>query len=497
MKKTLAELAALLTEAEIKGDENTVIEDIVNDSNEVQEGSLFVCFVGAHTDGHKYIPEAAKKGARAVMTELDIEPPEGLSVLKVPSLEKALIKIVPAFYDYPGKKMRLIGITGTNGKTTTSYLIRSILRHAGFKVGLIGTIKMMIEDESVPVKNTTPDLITLQRSLSRMKAAGMDYVVMEVSSHALAMNRIAGCEFDTAVFTNLTQDHLDYHKTLENYRAAKAKLFYLTSKKGLKSGKAAVVNTDDEAGAFMLNNDCATQLTYAINDKSAKLVARNIKVLPRGAEFELSYGEKNLSVKLKITGLFNVYNTLAAIGASLAEKVEEKYIIEALKEFEGTPGRFESVDAGQDFSVIVDYAHTPDGLNNILRTAREITEKNIITVFGCGGDRDKTKRPIMGRLAAELSDIVIETSDNPRTEDPEQILADVLVGVKEKIAGKHFELIADRREAIFRAIELAKCGDTVIIAGKGHENYQILKDKTIHFDDKETALEALGGKAHA
>ena len=492
MKKKLAELAALVDGAVISGDSDAVVEDIVNDSREAGAGAMFVCFVGAHVDGHRFIPEVAAKGVRVVMTELDIEAPAGVTVLKVPSLDAALQRIAPFFFDYPGKRMRLIGITGTNGKTTTSYLLRDILRRAGFRVGVIGTIRIMIEDEILPVKNTTPDIISLQRTLARMYAAGIDYVVMEVSSHALAMERVTGCEFDTAVFTNLTQDHLDYHKTFENYRLAKAKLFELVSERGLKAGKSVVVNIDDGSGQTMLDHAGCRKLTYAV-DRPADIQAADIRIKPQGAEFTLRGGFGEMVLQLKITGMFNVYNVMGAVGAALAEKVEPKHIVAALQDFGGVSGRFELVSAGQPFAVIVDYAHTPDGLENILKTARQITPKRIITVFGCGGDRDRTKRPIMGRMAAELSDVVIETSDNPRTEDPERILQDVLAGVKEKIGEKPFELIADRREAIFRAISLAGEGDTVVIAGKGHENYQILKDRTIHFDDKEVALEALGG----
>ena len=493
MGKTIAEIAALIEGAVIKGDKDIVVTDITQDSREAGAGALFVCVAGLHVDGHKFIPDVLEKGAVALLTERDIEPQGDETVLIVPSLEAALQKIVPFFFDYPAEKMRLIGITGTNGKTTTSYLIRSILREAGKKVGVIGTIKIMIEEESLPVKNTTPDIIALQRTLSRMQQEGMDYVVMEVSSHALAMDRVTGCEFDTAVFTNLTQDHLDYHKTMDNYMAAKAKLFAMVSREGKKTGKTAVVNIDDAAGAAMLKAATCKKITYGVKE-AAELKGSNIEVLPRGTHFNIESNYGKIDLQLKITGMFNVYNVLGAVGAVLAEGIEPKIIKKALENFAGVSGRFELVDKGQDFAVIVDYAHTPDGLENILKTARQITKGRIITVFGCGGDRDRTKRPIMGRLAAELSDVVIATSDNPRSEDPKAILEDVMAGVREKIGAKEYEAIIDRREAIFRAIEIAKADDTVIIAGKGHENYQILKDKTIHFDDKEVAGEALGGK---
>ena len=388
----------------------------------------------------------------------------------------------------------VIGITGTNGKTTTSYITRAILRKAGYKVGLIGTIQIMIENEVLPIHNTTPDVVELQHTLAMMRDKGMDYVVMEVSSHALDQNRVAGIEFDTAVFTNLTQDHLDYHKTLENYMLAKAKLFDHVSEQGCKQGKTAVVNIDDAAGATMLAHAKCQHLTYAI-EKEADLRATDILVHANGAEFVLhheSFGE--MALKLHITGIFNVYNVMSAVGAALAEHIDAAVIKEALEAFTAVPGRFELVKAGQDFSIIVDYAHTPDGVENVLKTARKIAKKRIIAVFGCGGDRDRTKRPIMGRLAAELADVVIATSDNPRTEDPEFILSQVEEGVDEAIGTKHHELIVDRRHAIYRAIEMAEKDDIVVILGKGHENYQILKDKTIHFDDKEEARAAVAAK---
>lgn len=494
--KTIGQLADLLTDAVVIGNRDTVITGIEHDSRKVQKGTLFVCIPGVHVDGHKFIPQAVAAGASAIVTTReDVEVPEGIAVLRVKELQPALDTIVPYFHDYPARKMRVVGITGTNGKTTTSYITRAILRKAGYKVGLIGTIQIMIEDEVLPIHNTTPDVVELQHTLAMMRDKGMDYVVMEVSSHALDQNRVAGIEFDTAVFTNLTQDHLDYHKTLENYMLAKAKLFDHVSEQGCKQGKTAVVNIDDAAGATMLAHAKCQHLTYAI-EKEADLRATDILVHANGAEFVLhheSFGE--MPLKLHITGIFNVYNVMSAVGAALAEHIDAAVIKETLEEaFTAVPGRFELVKAGQDFSIIVDYAHTPDGVENVLKTARKIAKKRIIAVFGCGGDRDRTKRPIMGRLAAELADVVIATSDNPRTEDPEFILSQVEEGVDEAIGTKHHELIVDRRHAIYRAIEMAEKDDIVVILGKGHENYQILKDKTIHFDDKEEARAAVAAK---
>ena len=490
MAKTLGQLAALAAGAEIIGNQDLEIKDIEHDSRKVTAGALFVCMEGVHVDGHKFIPQAREKGAVAIITEREMEAPEGMAVLRVPDLKQALHAIVPYFHDYPARSMRVIGITGTNGKTSISYMLRAMLRRMGCRVGLIGTIQIMIEDEVLPIHNTTPDVVDLQRTLAMMRDANMDYVVMEVSSHALDQNRVAGVEFDTAVFTNLTQDHLDYHKTLENYKKAKTILFDLVARPGVKNGKTAVVNIDDAAGQDMLSAAKCRHMTYAIHQE-AVLKAENIQVLAGGAEFDIKVGDSRLPLKLQITGIFNVYNVLAAVGAAMAEGVPAPVIKACMEEFTSVPGRFELVRGGQDFAVIVDYAHTPDGLENILHTARQIAKKRIITVFGCGGDRDNTKRPIMGRIAAELSDYVVATSDNPRSEDPQRILDMVEAGVEEKIGDKPHEAIIDRREAIFRAVELAERDDIVIIAGKGHENYQILKDETIHFDDKEVALEAI------
>ena len=494
MQKTLGELAALVKGARLIGDKDTVIRDIAHDSRKVGPGTLFVCMVGVHVDGHKFIPQAVEKGAVAILTEKEITAPAGAAVLRVENLTEALETMVPYFHDYPARRMRLIGITGTNGKTTTSYMTRAILRAAGHKVGLIGTIQIMIEDEVLPIHNTTPDVVELQHTLALMADRGMDYVVMEVSSHALDQNRVAGCEFDTAVFTNLTQDHLDYHKTLENYKLAKARLFDLLSdRSNQKQNKTAVVNIDDGAGSTMLEHAACSHITYAIH-KAADLQAQDIHVHAGGADFTIAGAFGTMPLQLKITGIFNVYNVMSAVGAALAEHIDPACIRQTLQEFRSVPGRFELVDEGQDFSVIVDYAHTPDGLENILHTARQIAKKRIITVFGCGGDRDRTKRPIMGHIAAELSDVVIATSDNPRTEDPEFILSQVEAGVRETLGSKQHEKITDRRTAIFRAVELAEPEDIVVIAGKGHEDYQILKDRTIHFDDKEVAREAIRGK---
>jgi UDP-N-acetylmuramoyl-L-alanyl-D-glutamate--2,6-diaminopimelate ligase len=489
MRKNLQDLIVLLPNAMVQGKREVMIEDLAHDSRKVIPGTLFVCLSGVKTDGHDYIMQAYHQGAVAVLVEKDVNNiPEDLTVIKVSDTRAAMMLIAPCFFGHPSCKLRMIGVTGTNGKTTSTYLIRSIFQEAGFRVGIIGTIQNSIGDKVLPTQNTTPDVIDLQRLLAQMVEHNMDYVVMEVSSHALALNRVAGCEFDVGIFTNMTRDHLDFHVTFEKYLEAKTKLFQLLgSKEQQKKGKTAIINADDKAAAFILERTVCKKIIYGIEHK-VDLQAKNTKILANGAQFEVVGPFGTMPLQLKITGLFNVYNVLSAVGAALAEGIEAHIIKTALEKFESVSGRFELVDVGQSFSVIVDYAHTPDGLENILKTAQQIAEKRIIVVFGCGGDRDKTKRPIMGQLAVQYGNIVIATSDNPRTEDPESILNEVEIGIKEALTqGKIYEKIIDRRQAIERALHLAEAGDIVIIAGKGHENYQILKDRTITFDDKEVA----------
>lgn len=494
MQKMLSEIIALLPEAQCQEVCEAAITGITQDSRQVRQGSLFICLPGSKVDGHDFAEGAVAAGAVALLAERPLEI-SGAAVIVVPDVRKAMGRIVPFFYDMPTQKLRLLGVTGTNGKTTTTYLLKAILEAAGYRVGLIGTIQSLIGDEKVPAKNTTPDVVELQELLWRMVQAGMDYVVMEVSSHALALDRVAGCEFDMAMFTNMTQDHLDFHKTFSEYAEAKARLFSLTSQTGSKLGKHAVINADDAAADVMRQAASCDILTYGIENAKADLLAKKVQVTPEGARFMLQRKGEEQPVKLLLTGRFNVYNALGAIGAALSEGVAWPVIRDALAAFAGVPGRFERVDGGKDFAVIVDYAHTPDGLENILRTAREMKPARVLTVFGCGGDRDRTKRPLMGALAARYSDVVIATSDNPRSEEPESILSEIEAGILRELRPEvQYEKIVDRRQGIGRALDLAQPGDIILVAGKGHENYQILKDKTIHFDDKEIIQEWLQQK---
>ncbi|MDU5737148.1 MAG: UDP-N-acetylmuramoyl-L-alanyl-D-glutamate--2,6-diaminopimelate ligase, partial [Veillonella sp.] len=422
-----------------------------------------------------YVNKAVEAGAVAVLVSKPVEVSGDVCVITVEDTRKAMMACVPYFFDYPANSMRMIGVTGTNGKTTTTHMIRHILKGQGYKVGVIGTVHIMIGDTSYPIHNTTPDVVDLQHILHQMVEEGVTHCVMEVSSHALALGRVSGVEYDTAVFTNLTQDHLDFHKTFENYLAAKCKLFeQVSASNQTKSGKGAIINIDDEYGHRVIEKTTAPIITYSIDGKGT-LNAHDVEMTPKSSRYTVSYDGNDYTVAMNTTGLFNVYNTLAAIGACLLEGISMEDIDKALKTFSAVPGRFELIEEGQPFAVVVDYAHTPDGLENILQTAKAIQENRIIVVFGCGGDRDATKRPIMGRIAAQYGDVVYVTSDNPRTEDPVQIVKDVELGVKEGLReGSHYEVIVDRREAIQHAIQNAKPGDIVLIAGKGHEDYQIL-----------------------
>ena len=490
--KTLKDIISTLDVQQVQGDQNVSIQDITADSRAVKPNSLFIALDGATVDGHNYIDKAVAAGAVAVIVSKPVTVPDDVCVITVSDTRQAMMVCVPYFFDYPANRMRMVGVTGTNGKTTTTHMIRHILKAQGHKVGVIGTVHIMIGDTSYPIHNTTPDVVDLQHILHQMVQENVEYCVMEVSSHALALGRVSGVEFDTAVFTNLTQDHLDFHKTFENYLAAKCKLFeQVSASDQVKDNKGAVINIDDSYGHRVMEKTTAPTITYSTLGKGT-LNASDVHMSTKNSQYTVNYKGESYPVSMNTTGLFNVYNTLAAIGACLQEGISMEAIDTALKTFSSVPGRFELIEEGQDFAVVVDYAHTPDGLQNILETAKAIKENRIIIVFGCGGDRDATKRPIMGRIAAEYGDKIYVTSDNPRTEDPVQIVKDVEVGVKEALRnGTSYEVIVDRREAINHAIHDAKAGDIVIIAGKGHENYQILKNETIHFDDREEARKAL------
>ncbi len=488
----------------LKGDPNFLVENLVVDSRIIEEGDSGVAFLalkGANNDGHSYIPRLLEMGVKAFIVSDDVDVPDDVTLVKVEDTRKALSDIASVFYNNPSEKMKVVGVTGTKGKTTITNLITEILERTGNPTGLIGTISYKLPDKIITSKNTTPESIDLQSLLYQMESGGQKHVVMEVSSHAIALGRIANVDFDVAVLTNLTRDHLDFHKTFENYVQTKAKLFEMLGSYGEHEGKiwpkVAVVNVDDEHSDTILKAaERSGSLIYTYScreDKGADFTATDIHIDKLGIKYTLntSMGNGPFHVESCLVGKFNVYNTLAALIAVFALKVDFEDSITALKLFNGVPGRFQSVDAGQPFRVIVDYAHSPDSLENVLRTVKELVgEGRIITVFGCGGDRDRGKRAVMGRISSEISDYTIITSDNPRTEDPEFITGEIAEGIDNRAADR-YEIVQDRREAIERAIEMAEDHDIVVIAGKGHETYQIFRDRTIHFDDVEEAVNAI------
>ena len=467
----------------LSGPESVTIHQIQYDSRKVTKGDVFVCVVGFQTDGHRYIEKAIAQGAAAIILQkAPASFQDGISYYQMEDTRKGLALLSANFYGHPSAKMRLVGVTGTNGKTTTTYLIRSVLQRVGKKVGLIGTIENRIGEKRLPTERTTPESMELQKLFDDMYQENVTDCVMEVSSHSLDLHRVDDCDFDIGVFTNLTQDHLDYHKTMENYKKAKGKLFEMA--------KAVVINLDDPAGQDMLEKAKGKpQLTYGI-DRPADLRAEHTQVSSTGVKFTLKYDGKSYEASLQTPGKFSIYNALGAIGACLLMDIPMEEILLGLAENTGVPGRFQTVQSASGVTAIIDYAHTPDGLENILNTAREFAKGKIITVFGCGGDRDRSKRPVMGKIAGTLSDYCVITSDNPRTEDPEKIIDDIEPAVLQSGCSYHRQ--SDRKQAIFEAIGRARQNDLVVVAGKGHENYQIFRDQTIHFDEMEVVKEAFG-----
>ncbi|WP_243138038.1 UDP-N-acetylmuramoyl-L-alanyl-D-glutamate--2,6-diaminopimelate ligase [Heliorestis acidaminivorans] len=465
------------------------ISGLAYDSRQVKPGFLFFCIPGLKFDGHDFAAQAVAKGATVLVVErfLKLEVPQILVTSSRDSLSQGACN----FHNNPSQKMLMIGITGTNGKTTTTHLVEAVLRAKGLSVAVIGTIGNRLGERSWLATHTTPESLDLQALLAKMEHAGAHAVVMEVSSHALDQGRVDHVEFDYAIFTNLTQDHLDYHGTIENYREAKSILFKKLEQGEKKTPKRAIINNDDLHGPFFCQECSVPIITYGLHE-GAMIRGTNCLVTPKGASCDVTYPRGKVTMKLQLTGLFNLSNALSAFAIAYAEGVEEKQIIEALRAVKGVPGRFETVDQGQPFSVIVDYAHTPDGLENVLMTAKKVARKRLITVVGCGGDRDRTKRPKMGSVAAQWSDWVVITSDNPRTEKPEQIIEDILPGIH-GVTETSYEVIVDRKSAIKRALMLAEADDLILIAGKGHETYQIIGTEVFPFDDREVATEILRG----
>jgi len=487
----LNELIKNINVLQIDGDDRIEIKGIAYSSNTVKEGFLFVAVPGFNTDGHLYINQAVRAGAVAVLLmQKDTPVPRGVTRVLVDNSRIALAQVSAAYYGFPSRQMRVVGVTGTNGKTTTTTLISSIYRSAGCKTGLIGTIANYIGDKKLDVRHTTPESTDLQKLLRDMVDNNVSVAVIEVSSHGLALERVTGCEYDIGVFTNLTQDHLDFHRDMEDYFCAKMKLFKNIGRGVKKQPKYIVVNRDDPYADRIILAANVPVVTYGLSGR-ADIRARNVKNLDRGSSFEVEGDFGSISLNIKLAGRFNVYNALAAFAVGLLDGFDPRFVADTLAGIDSVPGRFELIDRGQDFTVVVDYAHTPDGLENILKSARAITKGRLIVVFGCGGDRDRTKRPVMGEIAGRYCELPIVTSDNPRTEDPLVIIEDVVAGLKKILTPDRYRVIPDRREAIREAIREAKKGDTVVLAGKGHENYQIIGRRKMHFDDHEEAEKLL------
>ncbi|MBD0315367.1 MAG: UDP-N-acetylmuramoyl-L-alanyl-D-glutamate--2,6-diaminopimelate ligase [Nitrospiraceae bacterium] len=490
-REMLTALDKQVTVSESHGNLHVDVAGITDDSRTVSAGSLFVAVQGEQSDGHRFVPAAVQAGAAAVVLE---QPSGGLAVpwVRVTDSRKALGLLGGRFYGDPSSRLRMIGVTGTNGKTTTAYVCKALLEAIGRRVGLIGTVAYQIGSETLAASHTTPGALTLQQLLAKMVERGCDVSVMEVSSHALAQDRTIGCEYDVAVFSNLTQDHLDFHRTMEEYFQAKLRLFAgLTGTH--KPQKRAILNSDDVSGLRIKAHCPAPVWTYGIKSK-ADLQAENVRLSVGGTTFRAATPAGSFAVESHLVGEHNVYNLLAAIGVALHEGATPEDVREAVSQVTNVPGRFERVMAGQPFTVVVDYAHTEDALVRVLAAAHELKAGRIITVFGCGGDRDRGKRPLMGRAAVRYSDVVILTSDNPRTEHPLAILQEVEAGVADALIDRpsvQYQKIPDRRAAIHAAVRNAQPGDMVLIAGKGHEDYQIIGSTKVHFDDREVAREAI------
>lgn len=493
MTKKLSELIKELVEIKRTGDtSDPVITGISHDTRLVHPGYLFICISGFKLDGHDFAEKAIQLGAVALVVQRPLDKLVKVPQIIVSDARKAEAILAATYYDYPSRKMKVIGITGTNGKTTTTYMIESILKSAGFHPGVIGTVTYRYVDKVIEAHNTTPSSLELNEFMAEMVASGCDHVVMEVSSHALAQGRVDTIDFDYAIFTHITRDHLDFHETMEKYLEAKCLLF---SKMGHDYDKGfpkkSIVNLDDAHFEAVAKASSVPVITYGL-DAKATVRAENVDADSHGLRFMLLAPQGKVQISLKLPGVFNVSNALAAVAVSLAMDIPLEKIKGGLESLESVPGRFQSIQRGQKFMVIVDYAHTDDALINLLKSARQISKGKIIVVFGAGGDRDRGKRPLMGEAAAKFADELIITSDNPRSEDPALIALDIEIGVKRvSQAENRYKVILDREEAIKTAIQSAKPGDTVVLAGKGHENYQVLADRTIHLDDIETASEYL------
>ncbi|MSR64646.1 MAG: UDP-N-acetylmuramoyl-L-alanyl-D-glutamate--2,6-diaminopimelate ligase [Verrucomicrobiae bacterium] len=466
------------------------VTGIAYDSRKVRPGEVFVALRGVKTDGHNFIETAIERGASAVIVERNGFPSRKAAKIKVEDSRKALALAAAEFYGHPSAKLKVIGVTGTNGKTTVTYMLKKILEENGLKTGLLGTVSYIIGERQIPATRTTPEALEIQSMMAQMNRADCKACVMEVSSHALDQHRVFGIDFDVAVFTNLTQDHLDYHQSMERYYAAKSMLFHTlgTSKKR----GCAVINLDDPYGKRLIADVAvrATKVAYGIVE-AAQLRAVDVQMSSSATEFTIEGDEKPLRVRIPLIGRHNIYNSLAALGVAEGLGIGLDRAAKALEKIDCVPGRLDKVNAKIPFHVFVDYAHTDDALKNVLTTLRELAQARLIVVFGCGGNRDTTKRSKMGAVAEQLADFIVLTSDNPRKEDPREIIRQIETGISEK---QKYEVVVDRREAIARSLAMAKPNDMVLIAGKGHETYQEFADTVTPFDDKMVVRELLETK---
>jgi UDP-N-acetylmuramoyl-L-alanyl-D-glutamate--2,6-diaminopimelate ligase len=488
----LKQLVGHLPDASVEGSLDREITGLTYDSRRVSPGSVFIAIPGQNSDGHDFISSAIERGAVAIICDRNHQVTARATKIRVADVREAMATAARAFFENPSARLKVIGVTGTNGKTTVAFMVKAILEAAGWKSGLIGTVRYEIGDRIIPAQRTTPESLEVQQLMSQMAKAGCESCVMEVSSHALDQKRVLGVEFDVAIFTNLTRDHLDYHGTMENYFAAKRKLF-TKAQAGNKAG-ASVINIDDAYGVRLAEEKgLEIRLTYGLGE-SARLRATKIELNPEGSRFVVETESRKFAVRLPLIGRHNIYNALAAVGAGLALQVDVVKIQAALNSLPAVPGRLEVVRCGQPFGVFVDYAHTDDALKNVLSTLRESASGRVLVAFGCGGSRDTGKRAKMGRVAAELADYTLITSDNPRREDPARIAAAIEEGFR-SVRTDGYAVELDRRRAIEQIMALARAGDTVLLAGKGHETYQEFEDTVVPFDDRihaQEALESLG-----
>ncbi|HAT4313655.1 TPA: UDP-N-acetylmuramoyl-L-alanyl-D-glutamate--2,6-diaminopimelate ligase [Clostridium perfringens] len=470
----------------IKGNEESKVQNIRYDNRKIEQGDAFVCIKGFKVDGHSFVIDAVKKGAKVLIVQDDVSVQEDITIIKVRDTRKALAIMSSNYFGNPKDKLKIIGITGTNGKTTSAFIIKSILEKAGLMTGLIGTIANYIGNKKVDAVRTTPESYELHELFKNMVDSGVEYCVMEVSSHSLELDRVYGIQFEEGIFTNLTRDHLDFHKTFENYYNAKFKLF--------ERSNHSIINSDDQYGANIVKDieerEVKTKVSTFSIEKESDFKAFEIKSHSNGSEFKVNL-ENVEEFSINIPGEYNIYNSLGCIICAHNLNIPIDKIKEGLSDVV-IPGRCELVakEKNLPYSIIIDYAHTPDGLENILSTVKAFTKNRMISVFGCGGDRDKVKRPQMGKIGCELSDIAIITSDNPRSEEPMDIINDIV----KPLNYDNFVIEVNRKEAIRKAMNMALEGDVIVIAGKGHETYQILKDETIHFDEREVVYDILEGK---